>query len=140
MLCYVCPQVAFAHTCVHISPFDYYYYVNGYRHNFTISLRMHDTGKYIPTILRTCDESNQHAHKAGAFMRTSQAPATSQETFSAKYLHTQKALREEYGNRRAAEKVFCSWDCAEIWNRNHTSIQYRYHTEKLIKIAAGKLK
>lgn len=117
---------------------------NVYTYIIRVSTSVYDSlkiiGKCIPTLLRTCDESNQYAHKSGTFLHTSRAPASAQETYSSKFLHTQKALREEYGNRRGAEKVFCTWECAETWNRKHTSIQYRYHTEKLILIAAGKLK
>lgn len=56
---------------------------------------------------------------------------------SKNYLDSQVIWRETYSTR-GADCIFCSWDCARVWNRKHTPANYRYNTLKLIDIAAGK--
>lgn len=56
---------------------------------------------------------------------------------SKNYLDSQVIWRETYSTR-GADCIFCSWDCARVWNKKHTPANFRYNTQKLIDIAAGK--
>mmetsp|Transcript_22800 Transcript_22800/g.33293 ORF Transcript_22800/g.33293 Transcript_22800/m.33293 type:complete len:1184 (-) Transcript_22800:38-3589(-) len=97
-------------------------------------------GKLIPTLLRTGSKNDFRPHKRGGFLSQPMHTDRTALAFSAKYLDSQKALREQYGHRRGNDKVFCTWKCAEAWNNVNTPVMYRYYTQKLIKIASGKLK
>ena len=56
---------------------------------------------------------------------------------SKNYLDSQVIWRESYSTR-GEDCIFCCWDCARDWNKKYTPVNYRYTTQKLIDIAAGK--
>lgn len=108
-------------------------------------------GKYIPTLLRSTSATpsspssrmsssrNQlrplSAHYGSTeFLRNQPISPPRQRHSISNY--QQHALREVYGHRRGNGKIFCSWKCALEWNEKHTSLLYRYHTEKFIQMAA----
>jgi hypothetical protein len=57
------------------------------------------------------------------------------------FLQIQKPQHYKFSNGRGSnDKLFCSWECTRLWNEEHTPVLYRYETEQLIRIAAGKFK
>lgn len=53
-------------------------------------------------------------------------------------LDNQFLFRDKYGHRRGSQGLFCSWECARVWNHMNTPVQHRHATSQLISIAQGR--
>lgn len=103
------------------------------------NLKIKGTPKVIPTSLQNVLQPGQ------SFDTVSKSKDGSAKEFesagfpksSKNYLDSQVIWRESYSTR-GGDCIFCSWDCARDWNRKHTPVNFRYTTQKLIDIAAGK--
>jgi hypothetical protein len=82
-------------------------------------------GQSFGNVSKSTDGSTQEFQLAG-FPKSSK-----------NYLDSQVIWRETYSTR-GEDCIFCCWDCARDWNRKNTPVNYRYTTQKLIDIAAGK--
>ena len=95
--------------------------------------------KVIPTSLQNVlkpGESFDNIHKSNDGS-TKEFQMAGFPKSSKNYLDSQVIWRESYSTR-AEDCIFCCWDCAREWNKKYSPVNYRYITQKLIDIAAGK--
>ena len=91
------------------------------------------TGKHIPSS-SSIDKAELEEMRAQDLEAKIEALENGQlRSFERKRLRQHLAMRQKVESLNCIfDRLFCSLECAKLWNQKHSPVQFRYHVDMLI--------